>query len=174
MKKRAWLILFLCLPAVFAGCGQTAVDEQEMVQIMAQKNGISGEAVMRSAGTVDLGDVVLMLALTGDQNQGRKYYAAEFRREVNQYQFAHSYKLMERGTDMTSLMWADGYVFLSNSESSKSLRIRFPNGEKEDELIPIETTPFVYYLDLSEVQTDKVEFSFEYHFMNEKGEVISQ
>ncbi len=174
MKRSAWLILFLCLPAIFAGCGQIAADEQEMVQIMAQKNGIYDEASMRAAGTVELGDTMLMLVLTGNDNQGYTFFADEFKHRANQYTFIHSYKLIERGINMASLMWADGYVFLSNNESSKNLQIRFPNGKKEDELIAIDSIPFVYYLDLSEAYTDNDAFSFEYYFLNENGEVISQ
>ena len=71
---------------------------------------------------------------------------------------------------MYSLIRAKGYVFLSNNENSKSLQILLPNGEQ---LIPLDKVPFVYYFDLSEEYRNNKN-SFEYYFLNENSEVISQ
>ncbi len=174
MKKSAVLILILYLLVIFSGCGRSAADQEGMLKIIAEENGVSEGLSVQAAGTVELGDAVLMCAAAGDDSQGRKYFAAEFNHKANQYEFVHSYKLAERGADMFSLIWADGYVFLSNNEASKSLQIRYPNGEKDDELIAIDSIPFVYYLDLSETNPDNAENTFEYYFLNEKGEAISQ
>jgi hypothetical protein len=111
-----------------------------------------------------------MCAMTGNENQGYQYFAAEFRQKENKYEFVHSYKLYNRGIDMYSLIWAEGYVFISNNENSKYLQILLPNGEQ---LITIGEVPFVYYFDLSK-ELRNSEYSFEYYFLNENSEVISQ
>jgi hypothetical protein len=174
MKKFVSTLLILCLLLIFASCGRIAADNEGMVQIIAEENGISGELLTKVIGTVEHGDVLLMCVATGNEYQGHQYYAAEFKQKEDNYEFVHSYKLYERGIDMYSLMWADGYFFLSNNIKSKSLQILFLNGEKENMMIAVDEVPFVYYLDLSEMNKNKATYSFEYHFLNEKGEAISQ
>lgn len=174
MKKCAGLISILCLLVIFSGCVRSAADEEGMVKIIAQENGVADELSVQAAGKVELGDAILMCFVAGDEKQGHTYYAAEFNHKANQYEYDHSYKLMERGIDMYSLMWGGGYVFLSNNENSKSLQILFQNGEMEDKLIAIDSIPFVYYLDLGDVCKTADEFSFEYYFLNKNGEAISK
>lgn len=173
MKRLVGLLCLTCLFCVFAGCGQAAGSEEEMLQIIAKAEGISEGLDMQTVGTVEAGDRLLLCVMTGTDNQGRQPYAAEFRREQGRYAFVHSYQLQVRGVDLYSLQWADKYVFISNNANSKRLRIQFPNREQEDRLIPIDQIPFVYDLDLSQIQGKENEYSFEYDFLNGDGQAIS-
>ncbi len=170
MKKLVNTLLIVCLILSFESCGKTADDNEGMLQIIAEEEGISDKLLMQIIGTVELGDTLLMCAMSGNENQGYQYFAAEFKQKENKYEFIHSYKLYKRGIDMYSLLWDEGYVFLSNNENCKYLQIILPSGEQ---LITIDEVPFVYYLDLSEEHRNN-ESSFEYYFLNENSEVISQ
>lgn len=174
MKKLAGILLSACLMVSLTGCGRTAGNGEEMLQILAEKEGFSGEPSAQTIGTVEQDDAVLLCVMTGDENQGFRYYAAEWETEEDGYEFVRTCPLRRRGMDLYSLEWADGYVFLSNNADSGSLQIRFPNHERKDERIAIDAVPFVYYLDLSDVQRGEAEYAFEYYFLNGDGEAISQ
>jgi len=174
MKKCVLSLIVACLIFAISGCSQTADNTEEMLRIIAEEEGISDELEIQTIGTVDLGQMMLVCAMTGNENQGHQYLAAEFQQEKDRYVFVKSYKPFKRGTDMYSLMWADGYVFISNNENSRSLQIRFPNGEQPDELVSVDQVPFVYYLDLSEADSNETSYSFDYYFLNENGEPMWQ
>lgn len=79
MKRPVGTLLVLFLLLSFTGCGKTADDKEGMLQIIAQKESISNELLTQTIGTVELGDTLLMCAMTGNDNEGRQYYAAEFK-----------------------------------------------------------------------------------------------
>ena len=174
MKKCVLSLIVACLIFAVSGCGQTADSTEEMLRIIAEEEGISDELEIQTIGTVDLGQIILVCVMTGNENQGHQYFAAEFQQEEDRCVFVKSYEPIERGMDMYSLMWADGYAFIGKNENSRSLQILFPNGEQADELVSIDQVPFVYYLALSEADGVENDYSFEYYFLNENGEPISQ
>lgn len=173
MKRLMGMLLIFCLIPVFVGCSQRADNQAEMLQMMGQEAGIE-HTLLQPIGSIEQDDRLFLCAMTGNEQQGYQYYGAEFKEKGNQYEFVHSHTWRQRGLDLFSLEWADGYLFLSNHEQSRSLRIHFPDGEQEDEEIAITTQPFLYFLDLSRLHQKASAYSFEYHFLDEKGEAISQ
>lgn len=164
MKKSVLICLAICIILLFVGCTKTVESDAEMLQVVIDELAVSKDVESQLIGLAEAEDAVLACVMTGNGNQAHGYYAAEFKKEQSGYSFSSINDLYDRGLDMRSYPWRDGYVFVSANEKCKKLSIEFPDGKSE--LIEIDTLPFMYHL-------KNVEDGFEYFFLDEAGNPLS-
>lgn len=162
MRKLLYLLFVLSITMSLVGCGgRTANTEEQMLGIITKE--LDLDVSIQIIDTIELDDVVLVCYMTGNKYQAHSYGYAELEKRQNSYEFLRNYSMMERGMDLRSASYHDSYLFISNNEKSRSLRIRFQNGKEE--LIAVDKIPFVYYLENAS--------NFEYHFLDKNGEELS-
>lgn len=175
-KGGNWLLCFLILICIALFLltimfGSTASSTEEILEVIAAKEGVTDSSTMHMLGTVKSGDKILVCAMAEDQYGNRKYFAAEFKQHNTWYHYVHNYYAVERGADCYALHWCNGYVFMSNNEALKSLQLNFSSDIIESTTIQVEEVPFVYFLDLSSIEAGSN--SFKYNFLDKFGNDIT-
>ena len=86
----------------------------------------------------------LIWFVSGNAYQSRTYTPIEFVEVgTDQFEFVKTYKPIDRITDISALMWKDGYSFIINNENCCGIIITDSTGNSD--IITVEELPFVYY-----------------------------
>ncbi len=159
------------LVIILTACGDTVIkNNKEMLDIVKEKEKLSVD--IKECGTVVDSDKVLIVGMTGEQEQTYNYYAGQFLIENDgEYQFDKMVKLNEIGWQIRQCKWQNGYVIVcNNSEVSKvQVTIMKKGNEEQVELFDVENVPWIHYLDMSDI---KVDYDIQYIFFDSNGEKV--
>lgn len=169
MKKIIFLLVFslaLCLSA----CGDKSVSSDEMLGIMKEKANINAE--MTECGSVSADNMTALIGMTGDNDKNYHYYAAEFSENKDgKYRFKKNIKLNNIGWQEFISKWNNGYIIVCNNENVSTVQavITQKGAEEQTKNISVEQLPFVYYLDMSDAESD---YDIKYIFLDSNGNEI--
>lgn len=164
MKKIFMLpCIFICI-FFAAGCCNKLTGEDDLIKKARE------EIPVADADTIDLiiagsnaiENDYLFWFISGNEYQSHTYTPIEFAASgTDQYKYVKTYKPMERGQDISVLMWKEGHSFVINNTNCCSIIIKDPFGETNT--ITVDEVPFVYYHngDISE-----------YNFIDKDGNTI--
>jgi len=111
----------------------------------------------------------LIWFIAGDKKSGYSYVPMAFLIMDNgSLKFNHVHKPMDRAEDIAVLPWINMYSFLINNPNCKAMEITDAYGNVIT--IPVDTIPFVYWLDITPTQFSE----FRYEFLDKNGEYLPQ
>lgn len=169
--KRAALSVMLILLILLTACGNTVVESnKEMLGVIKEKENLSSEII--ECGTVTENDMVLMVGMTGENEQTYNYYAGQFFISKDQkYQFDKMVLLNEIGWQIRHCKWQNGYVIICNNREVAKVEaiIRETGGEEKTEVLEIDSVPSVHYVDVSDIKSD---YEIEYVFLDSNGKCL--
>ena len=154
MKKVIISILFVVF--LFTACSNKSMivsNNQEMLQIIKTEENISTD--IKECCELSVDNELLMVGITGEFPQTHNYYAAHFPSAENGgYEFKGSIALIEHGWQLMGCKWQNGYVFICNNDDVVKLKIEAQKAgdEKQTTVLDVESIPWIYYMDLSELQ----------------------
>lgn len=168
MKKAIFLFmgfLIICLTA----CGNAVSNSSEMLEIIKEKENISVE--IAECGTVIDNGKVLIVGVTGENDKTHNYYAAQFSSEKEgKYQFEKIVSIYKIGWQIRLCRWQEGYVIICNNAEVEKMHIVITkNNEEQMKIIDVEKIPMVYYLDMSDVESN---YNIKYTFIDSHGNEV--
>lgn len=168
MKKEIFLImssLIICLTA----CSNAVSNSGEMLETIKEKENISAE--IAECGTVFDNGEVLIVGVTGENDKTHNYYAAQFSEEKEgKYQFEKIISLYEIGWQIRLCKWQEGYVIVCNNAEVEKIQIMITqNDEEQIKIIDVEKMPMVYYLDISDIESN---YNIKYTFIDSQGNEV--
>lgn len=169
MKKVIFLFI-LSFAICLAACSNKVSTSDEMLDVMKEKENISGDMI--ECGSIIDDSTMVVVGMTGESDKTYHYYAAQFLQDKDgKYQFETDISLNDIGWQMRVGKWKEGYVIVCNNENVSTIQIVIsPRGEDEQvKKIEIEKVPFIYYLDMASIQSD---YDIGYSFLNDKGEEV--
>ena len=158
-RKVVLLVVCLCLLTV-TGC-TPKYTEKELIDKARSEIPISNADTIElsMAGYSSHETNRLIWFVSGNAYQAHTYTPIEFVEVgTDQFEFVKTYKPVERITDISALMWKDGYSFIINNENCRGIIIIDSTGNSDN--ITVEELPFVYYYQ---------GIPSEYIFVNENG-----
>ena len=121
MKNKLILVYSLIISLLFTACGKNiASNNAEMLNIIKETKNDTRD--IKECGTITIGDKLLMLGLSGDNEYNYSYYAGEFLIiEDNKYEFERTIPLYNIGWQIYTKMWENGNIlFCNNSDFYKN------------------------------------------------------
>ncbi|MEL7609553.1 MAG: hypothetical protein AAGU74_08615 [Bacillota bacterium] len=134
-----------------------------MIEIVRREIPISeSESIdIQVLDTIEKEDAVLLCIMTGNPYQSHSYFPAEFKQKDDRYEFVAVYSLYQRGADVYSYSWRDGYLFVVNNENCRSIAVISRDGDAET--LEVAKIPFVTY---------REEAPAEYYFLDSEGKEL--
>lgn len=147
------------------GCGDKYIGEDGLVSKARDEIPVSNADTIELviAGSSSIENSRLVWFISGNKNQAHTYTPIEFiESSDNQYEFVKTYKPIERITDISALMWKDGFSFIINNTDCCSVLITDSFGKSDN--ITVGELPFVYYFQ---------GIPSEYSFVDKDGNVLN-
>lgn len=169
MKKVSTLLILsfvICLTA----CEKKVSTSDEMLDVMKEKENISADMV--ECGSIIEHSTAIIIGMTGENDKTYHYYAAQFSQNTDgKYEFEADISLYDIEWQIRLGKLNTGYIIVCNNENVSTIQavISSQRGDDITKNIKIENIPFVYYLDMSNIQAN---YDIQYKFLNENGDEI--
>lgn len=151
MKKLITINVICLLMLMLSSCKSIAKNDDELLDIARKHVSTSNSEIVKIAGYLNVDDKYLYWFITGDDNQAHTYIPIEFlKKDDGKLEYIHTYKPIERISDIACLLWDDNYTFVVNNKECKYIRIINVTNNIQD--IEVKEYPFVYlsYENISE------------------------
>ena len=162
MKNKLILVYSLIISLLFTACGKNiASNNAEMLNIIKETKNDTRD--IKECGTITIGDKLLMLGLSGDNEYNYSYYAGEFLIiEDNKYEFERTIPLYNIGWQIYTKMWENGNILFCNNSDAVKVQIIIKEIGNETYTITeeINEIPWIYYHDISDIHNDNIEYKF--------------
>lgn len=146
MKKRLMLHCILICIFLMTGCSDKLTGEDDLInkarEVIPVADADTIDLII--AGSNSIENDYLFWFISGNEYQAHTYTPIEFAASgTDQYKYVRTYKPMDRGQDISVLMWKDGHSFVVNNTNCCSIIIKDSFGETDT--ITVDGIPFVYY-----------------------------
>lgn len=168
--KKISILLILSLVMCLIACGKRVSTSNEMLDVMKEKENLSANMV--ECGSIIDNGTAIIVGMTGENDKTYRYYAAQFSQGTDgKYEFEADISLNDIGWQLRVGKLNTGYIIVCNNENVSTIQavISSQRGDDMTKNIKIENIPFVYYLDMSSIQTN---YDIQYKFLNENGDEI--
>ena len=149
MKRIIVMILCLMMALSLSSCGKTLKGTEGLIEKARKEIPISdADSIdMQYAGMCGTDDKAIAWFISGNEYQAHYYLPMEIevKEKAAEYTFVRTYKpIDDRVEDIAYILWNDGYAFVINNPSCKSVRFTAYN-EVYEEVIPKDTYPYVFF-----------------------------
>jgi len=172
MKKTKYKLIFIyfLITLLFTACNKNiASNNAEMLDIIKETENDTRD--IKECGIITLGDKLLIIGLSGENEYNYSYYAGEFSiNEDSKYKFQRTIPLYSIGWQLRTNMWENGNVLLCNNDNvTKAQIIIKETGNKKSTITEeINEIPWVYYHNISDIHN----YDIQYKFLDAKNEEI--
>lgn len=168
--KKAFVIMCVCVMFFLSGCSDSVDSNEEMLQVLKEEADIA--AAISECAIVRNDNKILVVGVTGTNEQTQEYYAAEFlERKKDEYVFLRNVPLTECGWQNRVCYFGTGKVFICNNIDARSFEGIIKERGRETKKINVKITdiPWSYFLDLSDVNNS---YESSFYFVDKNGETI--
>lgn len=165
MKRILSFLVIWILCFSLTGCAKTYHGTDELIKKARKEIPIADAKTieLQYAGQCSKDDMALMWFVSGNEHQAHYYLPLGFTIVGDdEYTFFHTYKPLERGTDIAVLQWCGGCSFIINNPNCVAVKITDNSGTHEI-TIEEDAYPYTFY---------NTRLPFEYYFLDKDGNEI--